>query len=164
MGARVATWPAARSWWIVLLPVLGALTVLFSWQRPEAMPVVAAPHVFSGPVNGGCYLATATTCQIHVDSWQPLAIAPGERLLAFRLQANGQPLYDFKTDVSNPPMGSYLPSLVKKEFAARCGESYVLSVVAQDTADPGPVAVGQTNAFICPEQTQFDHYLPFLVR
>jgi hypothetical protein len=162
MGALAEPRHKGQAWVIALLALLGALVMLVAWQPPAPAVVLAAPNVFSGPVNGGCYLATATTCRLHVDSWQPLAIAPGARLLAFQLQANGQLLYDFHTDVSNPPAGSYLPSLVKKDFAARCGESYVLSVLAQDTGDVAPVAVGQTNTFTCPVQTQFDMYIAFV--
>ena len=164
MGEPADALKKGRTWLLGLLPLLAALTLLLTWQRPEPVAVLAAPNVFSGAVNGSCYLATATTCQIHVDSWQPLTIALSERLLAFQLQANGQTLYDFRTDVSNPPTGSYLPSLVKQDFAAQCGESYVLSLLAQDTGDASLVAVGQTNAFTCPDQTRFDLYMSLLTR
>lgn len=151
-----------------LLPLLAAALFVVTWQQPPPTVVVAAPNVFSGPANGGCYLATATTCQVHVDDWQPIQIAQGERLVAVQLQANGQPLYDFRTDVSNPPSGSYLPSLAKQDFAIRCGESYVLSLRAQDTGDAALVTVGETTVFTCPAAQPpavelFDVWLPLVV-
>ena len=132
------------------------LLVACSAQTAVVPRAVAAPNVFSGPVNGGCYLDTTTTCRIHVDRWQPIVTDPGQKLLAFRLLAvpgdvaTGSTLYDFRTDVSNPPTGSYLPSLVKKDFAAQCGATYSLSLRAKDSADLDFEEIGRTNEFRCP--------------
>lgn len=137
-----------------LLPLLLAL-IACSAEGPTVQSVSAAPNVFSGPVNGGCYLDTITTCRIHVDNWQPINVDAGQKLEAFQLLAvpgglaNGSLLYDFRTDVANPP-GSYLPSLVKGDFAAHCGLSYHLSLHAKDTGDLDFEEVGRTNEFQCP--------------
>ncbi len=136
---------------IGMLP-LAALALLFI--PPRAQPVgpvaVNAIEAFSGPVNGGCYAIAATQCSIHVASWQPIPIAPGKQLQAVRLEANGRPLYDFRTDVSNPPNAPYSLSLVAQDFGATCGVTYTLTLLAQEKGDPGYTTIGSTNAFACP--------------
>jgi hypothetical protein len=111
----------------------------------------AAPTGFASPINGGCYIAAPEQCRLHVD---PFTInineAGGARLIQFTLYANGSPIYDFRTDVSNPPSVDYAPSLVALDFAATCGESYVINMVAQDTTDANPLNYGQTATFMCP--------------
>lgn len=137
-------------------------------QPLAARVALAAPNVFAGPVNGGCYLATATTCRIHVDNWQPITSDAGRVLRGFRLSAgaNGTEtlLYDFRTDVSNPPAGSYLPSLVRQDFAARCDTTYRLTLHAQDSGDSAYELVGHTSEFQCPAATAFYNYLPLARR
>lgn len=141
---------------LVALGFLVALAVPFG-RRAETPVALAAPSVFSGPVNGGCYLRTITECSIHVDRWQPITVDPGQPIDAIRLGAkrdgarNFGNLYDFRTDVSNPPMSSYLPSLVRRDFAAACGEAYVLRVLVSVENDDGFVETGRTNSFTCPE-------------
>ncbi|MFO7664383.1 MAG: hypothetical protein R6X18_17570 [Chloroflexota bacterium] len=138
-----------------ILPVLMVL-VDCSTNTPSGPLVLAAPHVFSGPVNGGCYLDTVTTCRLHIDNWQPIVIDPNTSLEGFQLKAyrSGAPagliLYDFRTDLSNPPGNSYLPSRVKKDFAADCGTSYQLSLTAKDSGDLSFEEIGRTNDFSCP--------------
>lgn len=143
----------------VVLVALGFLMVLAVpfGRRAETPVALAAPNVFSGPVNGGCYLRTITECSIHVDRWQPITVDPGQRIDAIRLgakRAGGNKfnnLYDFRTDISNPPRTSYLPSLVRRDFAAACGEAYVLRVLVSVENDDGFVETGRTNSFTCPE-------------
>jgi hypothetical protein len=147
--------------WLLTLIIPGMLPVLMvlvacTANAPSGQVVLAAPHVFSGPVNGGCYLDTITTCRLHIDNWQPIVTDPNTSLVGFRLEAyrSGAPagmiLYDFRTDVSNPPGNSYLPSLAKKDFAAVCGTSYQLSLTAKDSGDLSFEEIGRTNAFSCP--------------
>jgi hypothetical protein len=142
---------------IILGLFAGLLLLAARPAKKAAVPVVsAAPNVFSGPVNGGCYLDTVTTCQIHIDNWQPILTDAGAVLNGFRLvgvqdgSASGAVLYDFRTDVSNPPSGSYLPSLVKKDFSAQCGTTYHLSLLAKDSGDLDFEEVGRTAQFQCP--------------
>jgi hypothetical protein len=137
--------------------ILPALALSACAPPGSAVPsALAAPHVVSGPVNGGCYLDTAASCRLHVDKWQPIVTDQGQKLLGFQLLAvpagssSGALLYDFRSDVSNPPGGSYLPSLVKQDFAAQCGAAYELSLRAKDTADLDFEEVGRTNMFQCP--------------
>lgn len=152
------------------LLLLALITLAAHGSPRRATPVLAAPNVFTGPVSGGCYLATPTSCHIHVDDWQPITSDPGQRLVGFRLvaQAAGAlgpaTLYDFRTDVSNPPSGAYRPSLVRQEFAARCDVVYQLSLQAQDTGDPSFEALGRTNEFRCPMAATLQNYLPFIRR
>jgi hypothetical protein len=128
-----------------------------------ALITLAAAH-------GSPRRATPTSCHIHVDDWQPITSDPGQRLVGFRLvaQAAGAlgpaTLYDFRTDVSNPPSGAYRPSLVRQEFAARCDVVYQLSLQAQDTGDPSFEALGRTNEFRCPMAATLQNYLPFIRR
>ena len=139
----------------VLTPVLliGILALLL-WgnARPHqrAPAVIAAPNVFTGPVNGGCYAQTPSQCRIHVDNWQPIPVSPGQKLLGFQLRANGQPLYNFRTDVSNPPASNYQTSLVAQDYAIQCGSTYSLTLLVEDTGSGGLQLVGNTNDFTCP--------------
>lgn len=153
----------------VLLLALALLTAWGVARRPPAQEALAAPNVFSGPINGGCYLETPTSCRIHVDNWQPIVPDTGRALLGFQLVAQadgagtGAVLYDFRTDVSNPPSGSYLPSLVKQDFAARCGVTYHLTLRAQDTGDLSLEEVGRTTPFRCPA-IKVKNFLPVIGR
>lgn len=125
-------------------------------RRPAAPVVLAAPNAFSGPVNGGCYLRTPVECAIHVDSWQPVVVDPGVAIDVIHLGARRDGtggfanLYDLRTDVSNPPRGSYKPSLVRRDFAAACGVSYELRVRVSVAGDNALVETGRTNRFTCP--------------
>lgn len=138
-----------------LVPLLMVLAAC-SADRSSVPVAMAAPNVFSGPVNGGCYLDTITTCRLHIDRWQPIGIDANQKLEGFRLaalpgeSATGSILYDFRTDVSNPPGGSYLPSLVKQDFVAACGTTYRLVLLAKDSGDASYEEVGRTEAFSCP--------------
>lgn len=137
---------------LLILVAAGALLAL-SWRLspgPQQTAVFSAPAAFGGPVNGGCYPQQVSLCKIHVDYWQPIQISPGKALLGVQLQANGMPIYDFRTDVSNPPTGSYRPSLVAKDFAVTCGESYTITLLAEESGGSGLVPVGSTNEFSCP--------------
>ena len=90
-------------------------------------------------------------CKIHID---PFTInindGGGAHLEKFTLYANGSPIYDFRTDVSNPPNVDYSPSLVIQDFAAQCGETYYVNMVAKDSTDANPLNYGQTKEFTCP--------------
>ena len=120
-----------------------------AFLRAGAPPALAAPQVFTSPINGGCYIAAANVCKIHIDPFT-INVSPGVRLLRFTLYANGQPLYDFRTDVSNPPSGNYSPSLVSQDFAARCGVTYTVNIVGQDNMDANPLNMGQAEGIVCP--------------
>ncbi len=138
---------------ILLLAVALVLAVIAAWpgtaQRPEE---ANAPEVFSSPINGGCYIAAPGECRIHVDPFT-INVVTGTRLQAFELMANGETIYSFRTDVSNPPPSSgstYTPSLVALDFAATCGEDYVLNILGRDSGDTNFLNMGQTSAFTCP--------------
>jgi hypothetical protein len=139
---------------LVLALAAAALAVMpslaESLMRPAADP--AAPEVFASPINGGCYIAAPNQCRLHVDPFT-VNIASGQRLVALRLQANGVTIYDFATDVSNPPPASgttYSPSLVMQDFAAECGKTYTLNILGKDSGDANFLNMGQTAAFTCP--------------
>ena len=88
--------------------VAGAL--LRSAGQQEAVAAPDTPAGFASPINGGCYIAAADVCKIHID---PFVInindGAGAKLERFTLYANGSPIYDFRTDVSNPPGVDYSP-------------------------------------------------------
>ena len=143
-----------RRWVISVIVVLlalaaGALTRLaISRAAPGGQQ---APAGFASPINGGCYIAAPNECKLHVD---PFTInineGAGARLERFTLYANGSPIYDFRTDVSNPPAADYSPSLVMQDFAAECGVTYTMNLVAKDSSDANPLNYGQTTEFTCP--------------
>ena len=133
------------------------------WLRASgAEPASAATGATVGTLNAGCYLATPTVCKLRVD---PFAVQTffGARLEGLRLQANGQTIYDFRTDVSNPPSGSYSPSRVKLDFAATCGRAYVVSLQLDDSSQPDFTTAAQTTLFTCP-QGRADVFLPLVTR
>jgi len=143
---------------VALLVVAAAV-----WLRAsDPVPAVAATDATAGALNAGCYLATPTVCKLRVD---PFAVQTffGARLEGLKLQANGQTIYDFRTDVSNPPSGSYVPSRVKLDFAATCGRAYVVSLQADDSSQPSFTTIAQTTVFTCP-QGRSEVYVPLVTR
>ena len=135
---------------VMAVVVLAGVAVWPGQARSEMAP--AAPDVFSSPINGGCYIAAPNDCRLHVDPFT-VNIAAGQRLVSLKLQSNGVTIYDFRTDVSNPPPFSgttYSPSLVMQDFAAVCGQTYTLNILGQDSGDPNMLNMGQTAQFTCP--------------
>lgn len=141
--------------------VATGLALLFGGlgQEPN-QPAAASPDVNPHPVQAGCYLATPSICRLHVEPFT-IDVDTGERLVAFQIQANGSVLYDHRTDMFNPPLGDYVPSLVKKDFAARCSQTYTVSVLAQDTGDQALQTIGTPDAVTCPVGT-FTLFLPVI--
>ena len=152
-----------------LLILLGLLTVRLVVGSQPAM--AAAPEIFASPVHAGCYLAMPDRCKIHVEPFT-IDIASRQKLVLFQLVAirSGTgvqtTIYDWRPDQSNPvpEIGStYSPSLVAKDFAASCGESYEISLQGKDTGDTGLFNLGLTDQFTCPIGT-FSTYLPVIMR
>jgi hypothetical protein len=150
-----------------LLILLGLLAVRLAVGSQPAM--AAAPEIFASPVHAGCYLAKADRCKIHVEPFT-INIASGRKLALFRLIAIRSrtgvqtTIYDWRPDQSNPvpALGTtYSPSLVAKDFAATCGESYEISLQGQDTGDTNVFNLGLTDQFTCPIGT-FSTYLPVI--
>jgi hypothetical protein len=87
------------------------------------------------------------------------------RLVAIRGRTGAQTtIYDWRPDQSNPvpALGTtYTPSLVAKDFAATCGESYEISLQGKDTGDTSIFNLGLTDQFTCPIGT-FSTYLPVI--
>lgn len=100
-------------------------------------------------VQAGCYATSDQRCHVRAAPFVVIADT-GQPLRRMQLRLNGVVAYDFATDVSNPPTGAYAPSAVALDFAARCGETYVVTVAAQDGDDLGIGVVGQTQPFTCP--------------
>jgi hypothetical protein len=142
--------------------LLGSLSFSLAPRAAETPPAPAAPDVFASPINAGCVHVTPSTCRLHVDPFT-IAVASGQHLVAFQLRANGALLYDFRTDVSNPPTGNYTPTLPKKDFAARCGSTYTVNLQARDLGDAGFLNTGQAQNIVCPVGT-FTSYLPTISR
>lgn len=134
---------------VFALVVAGLLGV--SLLRASTPPALAAQEGFASPINGGCYIVAENVCKLHID---PFTInineGAGAKLERFTIFVNGQPIYDFRTDVSNPPAVDYSPSLVALDFAARCGMTYTVNLVAKDTADANPLNYGQFEDVVCP--------------
>jgi hypothetical protein len=104
----------------------------------------------------------ASVCKLHVDPFT-IQVATGQRLVAFQLRANGQVLYDYRTDVSNPPLGNFAPSPVRLDFAATCGRTYTVNLLARDTSDTAFLNAGQAENIVCPLGTH-SLYLPVVFR
>lgn len=135
---------------LLLILVVGA-ALRFAVAR-EAAAAPDRPAGFASPINAGCYIAADNSCKIHID---PFTINidenAGATLQLFTLYANDNPIYDFRTDVSNPPRVDYSPSPVMLDFAAQCGETYSVNLVAKDTSDLEPLTYGSTAEFTCPK-------------
>jgi hypothetical protein len=110
-----------------------------------------AGAIFGSPINGGCYIAAANDCRVHTD---PILInvASGESLEKFTLSVGGAVVYDWRSDVSNPPVGDFTPTIPAQDLGARCGETYTLSIQGRDSGDPPDTVynLGVTTAFTCP--------------
>lgn len=164
-----------RGGWIVAGLLLLAAGFLAAFLYPDGRPAaggpvaLAAPSAFSGPVNGGCYQRTAFKCAIHIDAWQPVTVDPNVAIDSIRLGAlrDGAGrfwnLYDFSTDISNPPRTSYRPSLVRQDFAIECGKSYQLRVMVSVEGIDTYTEVGRTNRFMCPAAEPVT-FLPAVIR
>lgn len=145
----------------LILLVLGAILFRPAVPGAEAAPVIDL-QVFSSPINAACIQITPSECKLHFDPFT-IQISPGARLEAFQLQANGKLLYDFRTDLSNPPLGSYTPSLVKLDYAATCGKTYTVNLLARDSGDSGFLNAGQAENIVCP-QGIYDLHLPVMLK
>ncbi len=164
--------------WLAGCALLALLGLLAMRLNGGSQPVIAAasmgvpqaaPNIFASPVHAGCYLARAERCKIHVEPFT-INIASGQKLVLFRLVAmrgstgNQTVIYDFSPDQSNPVPATgttYTPSLVAKDFAAMCGESYQISLQGRDTGDTTLYNLGLTDRFTCPAGT-FRNYLPLI--
>lgn len=130
--------------------VLTGILVFFSFQ-PKPTTAQSLDTAYASPINGGCYIAGPNQCKIHIDPFTiNIENAFGKHLVQFTMYANGSPIYDFRTDVSNPPIYDYSPSPVALDFAANCGESYYLNFTVKTYDYPNPLNAGQTAEFTCP--------------
>ena len=135
---------------IGLLLLVTAVSIFFLRQEKAT----AAPEVFQSGVSGGCYIAAPNSCKIHVDNFTiDVDDGAGDKLVEFQLRANGGILYQFKTDLNSDfrPDGDFTPTLVTEDFAATCGETYSLELLARDEGDGDILSVVATTAsFTCP--------------
>jgi hypothetical protein len=152
---------------LAVLTVCVIVSLLLTLRRPLAAQ--AEPAIFASPVHAGCYRARNDRCKIHVEPFT-INIASGRKLVRFQLvttqaRTGAQTvIYDFRPDQSNPvpPSGNtFTPSLVAKDFAATCGESYTLSLQGMDTGDASLFNLGVTSQFTCPTG-DYRRYLPFV--
>lgn len=148
----------------VIIPVIAVLLTAEILVLSTSRTSSAAPELMmqASPINAGCYRATRTTCKIHVDPFT-ITKSTGPALFGFQLYANTSLIYDFKTDVSNPPISSYSPSLVRQDFAATCGQSFDISLVAKDADSPNYLTLGVTPGVTCP-LGEYDSFLPIITR
>jgi hypothetical protein len=155
--------PMTRKRTFSLAVGLAALVLVVGMARPPAAQ--AETNIFASPVHAGCYLARRDRCKIHVEPFT-INLAPGQKLVKFQLIAiqggtgKQTPIYDFRPDVSNPVPASgssYTPSLVAKDFAATCGNSYTVSLTGQDTSSASVFNLGATAQFTCPTGTYLQY-------
>ncbi len=152
-----------RIWLIPAAVALLAAAVWINLMEPQATSAAPEATLYASPLNASCTLATRSTCKIHLE---PFTInkSSGPQLLGFQVYANSTMIYDFKTDVSNPPFtSSYTPSRVKQDFAATCSRTYDIFVIARDSDDPNYYVLGGVQDVVCP-QGIYDAYLPVINR
>ncbi len=160
---------------LCVLVSIGVLAIRLTGSTPivaaSAAMSPAAPDIFASPVHAGCYRAKADRCKIHVEPFT-ITIALGTKLALFRLVAirmgtgTQTVIYDWRPDQSNPVPAigtTYTPSRVAKDFAARCGETYEISLQGKDTGDTSVFNLGLTDQFTCPLGT-YRNYLPTIRR
>lgn len=136
---------------LFILVLLATVAALVAFRQEK---VTAAPEVFQSGVSGGCYIAAPDSCKIHVDPFT-INVDDGnnEDLVEFQLRANGAIIYQFKTDQNADyrPAGDYTPAIVAQDFAATCGETYEVELLARDEGDGEIIyVVGSTAEFTCP--------------
>jgi hypothetical protein len=160
--------PPTRTWLLLLIFLLVLLGLNETSPVQASLAIVpAVPQVFASPINAACVLVTPNLCRLHVDPFT-IQVATGQHLVAFQLQANNHLLYDFRTDVSNPP-GTYSPSGVKLDFAASCGQTYTVNLLARDSGDTSFLNAGLAQGIACPQTLQGSSgsnpiYLPIIRR
>jgi len=123
-------------------------------RAPRLLALVVAGGLLAGRVaraalQAGCYVTAAGACRLDVAPFT-IPVAPGAALVAFELRANGALLYDFRTDGARAPAGDYRPSRAARDFAATCGRTYTVELVARDTSDAAPRDAGRATGITCP--------------
>jgi hypothetical protein len=147
---------------VVAWPAINRLSQVTAAQRVQTDPTsVAVPDAYASPIHGGCYIAAASDCRLHVEAFT-ISIASTKKLVLFQLvtiqggSGAVTTIYDWRPDLSLPiPVSgdTYTPSLVSQDFAASCGKSYQISLQAMDSGDYTLYNLGTTGQFTCPSST-----------
>jgi hypothetical protein len=160
-----------RKLFLFLIAILGGVVSLLGLISKPPSRALAEPEIYASPIHAGCYLAKSDRCKIHVEPFT-INLTSGKKLVQFKLVAmrvgSGMQttIYDFRPDSANPlPLSgsTVTPSKVAKDFAARCGETYSISLQGQDTGDAGLSNLGSTGQFTCPKGTYMQS-LPAIIR
>jgi hypothetical protein len=147
------------TWKRVLIMVFAVSVIASGLALPPSAR--AEPQILASPVHAGCYLEKIDRCKIHVEPFT-ITVVSGQKLVFFQLVTNAvgtgaqRVIYDFRPDVSNPVpyLGdTFTPSLVARDFAATCSQSYTVSLQGQDTGDANALNLGTTGPFTCPKGT-----------
>ena len=136
-----------------LLAIHGVLVLIALGLHRPVLGVQASP------INAGCYIAAPGACSIHVDPFT-IVVSSGKRLTSFKLLASGSPIYQFATDQSNPPLGTYVPSATKMDYAVTCGRTYDVTLQAKDSGDATSVQVGSVTGLVCPTGDGWLSWIP----
>ena len=153
---------------LILVGVLALAAALVMLDSQSLHTARAEPEIYASPVHAGCYLERIDRCKIHVEPFT-INLVIGQKLVQFRLVATREgsgttTIYDFRPDLSNPlPLTgtTIMPTLVAQDFAARCGETYSISLQGQDTGDRDLLNLGTTVQFTCPQGT-YSNFLPVI--
>lgn len=134
---------------VSLLVLAGLVTALaLKTTQTKASNLLS---VYASPINAGCYITAPNQCRIHADPFTiNVEAAPNNHLAEFKIVANGNIVYHFATDLSNPPSGNYTPSLVALDFAATCGTTYTISLQGRTTDIVVFYNLGSTRSVTCP--------------
>ena len=126
-----------------LAPLAGGACVLVLIAASSAQAVVT-----TSPFAAACF-AARRGCRVTVDPFT-LQVSIGQRLASFQIGLGTSTVYDFHTDQSNPPSGSYTPTIPRLGFAARCNTSFAARLSAQGSGDVAPVILAETTPIVCP--------------
>ena len=156
---------------ITFLALLAAF-MLAPFHAPGGpQPASAEVNIYASSVQAGCYRAKPDMCKIHVEPFT-ITVASGQRLVFFQLLATRSGagtqsvIYNFRPDLSNPaPLSgnTFTPSKVAQDFATRCGETYAITLLGQDSGDANPYILGSTGQFTCPAG-DYRTFLPRVTR
>ena len=133
--------------------IVRAILVLIVVAAEVATSPGVARAVFASPLNAGCYIIAPNQCRIHIEP-VTVNVASGKHLKGVKLKLNDVTIYDFGTDLDNPPPSggsTYTPSPVALDFGAVCGTTYRVSVEGMDSGDGNFLVMGNAS-FTCPDK------------
>jgi hypothetical protein len=133
---------------VLLVLLLSSAAAGAGPDSPRPNPGVTT--VYASPIHAGCRTAGASTCVITVEPFS-IQMSPGIALSRFQIWVDSSVVYDFRPDVSNPPLGpSYTPSQVALGFSVLCASARTVHLVGSTADNPSLFLLGSTGPIDCP--------------